>query len=266
MSRHDAALSGFEKFSFSFDGMSHDVYTAGSGPAVILMHEIPGLYPQDIALGQRLVREGYSVYMPSLVGTAGKPLSPGYGIASMAKLCISKEFFALKAGQASPVTAWLRALARRAHEQAGGPGVGCIGMCMSGGFGLAMMLEPSVIAPVLSQPSLPVPIGAARKRDLGLSPEDLAFVKSRVEKGACILGLRFTKDAWVPDERFARLREEFGSGFEAVEIDSSKGNPHGFTRFSHSVLAYDLRDEPGNPTHDALNRVLAFLRERLKAG
>jgi len=257
------ALSDFRKFSFEFEGMEHEVFTAGAGPGVIVMHEIPGLYPQDIALGQRLVKEGFTVYMPSLIGTPGKGISPGYGIASMVKLCISKEFFALKMGQPSPVTGWLRALARRAHQECGGPGVGCIGMCMSGGFALAMMLEPSVIAPVMSQPSLPVPIGAQRKKDLGLSAEDLAFIRKRVDGGACILGLRFTNDSWVPEERFARLRQEFGPGFEAIEINSKRGNGYGFNRFSHSVLAYDLRDVEGNPTRDALLRVISFLKERV---
>jgi dienelactone hydrolase len=260
-----SGLELFQKFSFEFEGVTRDVFRAGSGPGVIAMHEVPGLYPQDIALGRRLVSEGFTVYMPSLIGTPGKAIGPLYGIASMAKVCISKEFFALKTGQASPITVWLRALARHAHGECGGQGVGCIGMCLSGGFALAMMLEPSVIAPVMSQPSLPVPIGANRKRDLGLSPDDLAFIKERVAKGACILGLRFTNDSWVPDERFARLREEFGSGFEALEIDSHRGNQHGFTRFSHSVLAYDLRDKEGNPTRDALLRVIGFLKERLTA-
>lgn len=256
-------LAQFDRFSFEFEGVSRDVFRAGQGPAVIVMHEVPGLYPQDIALGQRLVREGFTVFMPSLLGTPGKAIGPIYGLASMIRVCISREFFALKTGEASPITSWLRALARKAHAECGGPGVGCIGMCLSGGFALAMMMEPSVIAPVMSQPSLPVPLGARRKRDLGLSAEDLAFIKERVKNGACIMGLRFTNDSWVPDERFARLREEFGDAFEAIEIDSRKGNPFGFTRFSHSVLAYDLRDAEGNPTRDALLRVIAFLKGRL---
>lgn len=256
-------LAQFQKFSFEFEGISRDVFFAGRGPAVVVMHEVPGLYPEDIALGERLVKEGFSVFMPSLVGTPGKAAGAVYAIASMAKVCVSKEFFALKTGAASPITSWLRALARHAHEKCGGEGVGCIGMCLSGGFALAMMLDPAVTASVMSQPSLPVPLGAKRKRDLGLSPEDLKFIKGRVAKGACILGLRFTRDSWVPDERFARLREEFGGGFEGIEIDSSRGNPHGFTRFSHSVLAYDLRDTEGNPTRDALLRVISFLREKL---
>jgi hypothetical protein len=49
-----------------------------------------------------------------------------------------------------------------------------------------------------------------------------------------------------------------------VEIDSSKGNPHGFKRTAHSVLTEHFVDEPGNPTVEALERVLAFFDEQLR--
>jgi dienelactone hydrolase len=78
-----------------------------------------------------------------------------------------------------------------------------------------------------------------------------------------VLGLRFTKDRMVPAERFERLREELGDRFIAVEIDSSAGNPHGIPRTAHSVLTLHRVDRPGHPTADALDRVLAFFRERL---
>ena len=256
-------LSSFVRFDFEHDGIVHPVFRTGAGPAVVVMHEVPGLYPADIQLGLRLADQGFSVYMPSLVGVPGKEISLPYVLASFARVCISREFFALRSGESSPVTVWLRALCRRAHRECGGPGVGCIGMCLSGGFGLAMMLEPSVIAPVLSQPSLPAPVGKERALDLGLNRQDLELLKERVSAGACVLGLRFTHDRWVPKARFDRLRAELGQGFEAIEIDSSAGNEHGIGRFAHSVLAYDLVDRPGHPTHDALLRVFSFLRERL---
>jgi dienelactone hydrolase len=68
--------------------------------------------------------------------------------------CVSAEFRAFGAGGSSPVTRWLRALANLAHSECGGPGVGAIGMCFSGNFALSMMLESSMLAPVLSQPAL----------------------------------------------------------------------------------------------------------------
>lgn len=74
---------------------------------------------------------------------------------SMSKLCVSKEFNRFAFREEAPIADWLRALARDAHRSCGGPGVGAIGMCFSGGFALAMMADESVIAPVLSQPSMP---------------------------------------------------------------------------------------------------------------
>jgi dienelactone hydrolase len=136
-------------------------------------------------------------------------------------------------------------------------------MCLTGNFALALTVEPAVVAPVLSQPSLPVGLSRARRAGLHLSPGDLATVKARVAGGCKVLGLRFTGDALVPAARFERLRDELGAGFEAVEIDSTRGNPHGISRMAHSVVTNDLVDEAGHPTRDALDRVLSFFHERL---
>src|SRR5438552_3042199 len=46
------------------------VWSYGSGPAVLLMHEINGLSPTDIACGESIAREGsFQVYMPLLFGS-----------------------------------------------------------------------------------------------------------------------------------------------------------------------------------------------------
>ena len=78
------------------------------------------------------------------------------------------------------------------------------------------------------------------------------------------MGMRFTGDRIVPGERFATLRRELGERFIAVEIDSSKGNAHGIPASAHSVLTEHLVDEPGHPTREALDGLLAFFSERLK--
>jgi len=52
--------------------------------------------------------------------------------------------------------------------------------------------------------------------------------------------------------------------FECIEIDSSPGNPFGIRSRAHSVLTVDLVDRQGHPTHIALDRVIAFLGERLR--
>jgi dienelactone hydrolase len=136
-------------------------------------------------------------------------------------------------------------------------------MCITGNFALALMVDPVVMAPVLSQPSLPLPISAERRAALHLSDADLEAVKRRAAAGTPVLGLRFTGDPLCPGERFARLRAELGDRFEAVEIDSSPSNHHGISRTAHSVVTLDLVDQEGHPTRQALDRVLSFFRERL---
>ena len=261
----DRTLDGFTCSPFAHGGYERDVYAAGTGPAVIVIHEMPGLHPGVIEFGRRLVARGYHVRMPSLFGIPGKPYRGGYVLRSIVGGCVAREFATWALNRTSPVTDWLRGLAADAHEACGGPGVGAVGMCFTGGFALGMMVDERLRAPVLSQPSLPFPVGRRRKAATGISDEDLARVQARVREGACVLGLRFTHDAAVPDARFASLRDALGDGFVAVEIDSSQGNPHGIARRAHSVLTLDLVDEPGHPTQDALGRVLAFFDERLRA-
>ena len=65
---------------------------------------------------------------------------------------------------------------KQAHAECGGPGVGVVGMCFTGNFALAMAVDDVVLAPVLSQPSLPFAIGRARRGDVGVSDGDLATV------------------------------------------------------------------------------------------
>lgn len=256
-------LDDFVAHEVTYDDERKTVYRKGEGPAVIVISEIPGITPAVADFARRVVDLGCTVAMPSLFGDPGRPMSAGYAASSLLGACVSKEFATMAAGRTSPVTAWLRHLARDLHDEVGGPGVGVVGMCLTGGFALAMMVDEEVVAPVLSQPSLPFPVGGARKRDLGISAEDLVKVKERVDDGICVLGLRFTGDVAVPADRFARLREELGDGFVGVEIDSSKGNPHGIPTNAHSVLTEHLVDEPGHPTRDALDQVLDLFRTRL---
>ena len=254
----DDALSGFERSSFQHDGMTHDVYRAGAGPAVVVMHEMPGLHQGVIRFARRLIDAGYSVYLPSLFGRVADPDSRARMLPAIVGACISREFTVF-ADRTSRINSWLLALARKAHADSGGPGVGAIGMCFTGSFALAMAIDDTVLAPVMSQPSLPV-----GKAGLGVDTADLARIKDRTAAGLCVVGLRFTNDRAVPAQRFVRLREEFGDAFLAVEIDSSPGNPHGIKQSAHSVVTEDLVDEPGHPTRAALDQVMAFFAERLK--
>lgn len=258
-------LGDYTEDSFAYRGKSRGVFRRGTGPAVIVIAEVPGITPEVVAFADRVHELGCTAVLPHLFGVPGEPASVRNATQVLAWCCVSREFATFATGKTSPVTEWLRALGRHELARSGGPGIGAVGICMTGGFALAMMVDDSVLAPVLSQPSLPFPVSKRHRRDLGISAADLEVVRERASAGVEVLGLRFSGDIACPPERFARLREELGDAFVGVEIPSSPDNPHGIRRRAHSVLTDDFVDEPGHPTRDALDQVLAFLRARLLA-
>jgi dienelactone hydrolase len=230
---------------------------------VIVMAEMPGIIPEVVRFATWVLELGTTVVIPQLFGTPGRPAEAGHFVRTGLELCVSREFSFLSSRRRSPITEDLRALARDLHAECGGPGVGAVGMCLTGNFALALSLDPQMIAPVLSQPSLPLAIGRGA-RGLQLTADELVTVQERTRHGGLrMLGLRFTHDRLCPAGRFTAYRDAFGEAFEGVEIDSGPGNPHGLPRTAHSVLTTDLVDEAGHPTRDAVDRTLAFLRERL---
>jgi hypothetical protein len=68
-----------------------------------------------------------------------------------------------------------------------------------------------------------------------------------------------------PGDRFATLKARLGNAFEVIEINSKKGNEHGFGKLSHSVLTLELRETEGHPAYEARKRVVEFLKARLSA-
>ncbi len=243
-----SAPSGWTSHSFAAAGISHEWYRRGSGPVVIVIHEIPGITPKVLRFAEEVVDRGFTVAMPLLVGDAQRRPSRGYLASSFAKVCVSKEFSTWAIGRTSPVVGWLRALGRHLHAEVGGPGIGAVGMCFSGGFALGMMVDDAMVAPVLSQPSLPLPAGSARGADLGLDPADLAVVLERAAQGCEVLGLRFDQDRAV-GTRFDTLRRLLGESFIAVELASTRPS-------DHSVLT-EQRDDA------SVERVLDFLAAKL---
>jgi len=243
------ALDGWQKGSFTAATYTRDTYRKGNGPVVIVVHEIPGITPAVERFANDVVNAGFTVVMPDLVGTPGRGVSGRYIASSMLKVCISKEFTNMALNRTSPIISWLRALAKSLHAEVGGRGVGAVGMCFSGGFALGMMVDDIVVAPVLSQPSLPFAIGRARGADLNLSPDDAAVIAERASQGCQVLGLRFDKDKLVGD-RFSSLRNLLGDSFVAVEIPSQSPK-------DHSVLT-EQRHEP------SVQRVIDFFAEKLK--
>jgi dienelactone hydrolase len=257
------ALTGFTSSAVTYDDVRRTVYRRGDGPAVIVLHEVPGITPALEAFCVRVADAGFTVIVPSLFGTPGREPSTGYMLRSLARICISREFHLLALRGQGPVTSWLRSLAADVHTSCGGPGVGVVGMCVTGGFGLAMLAEPAVLAPVLCQPSLPLPTTAGRRSSIGLSDADWRVARHRALGGCEVVGLRFTNDRASPSERFALLREHLGDDFRSIEIDSSPGNVEGIPTNAHSVLTEGYVDSPGHPTSLALGYVISFLRERL---
>lgn len=241
-------LEGWTRTSFKSATIERDVYRKGSGPAVVVVHEVPGITPAVLRFAEETVQRGFTVLMPNLVGTPGKAFSNGYAVSSLLKVCVAREFSALAANQTSPIIGWLRALARHVHSEVGGRGVGAVGMCFSGGFALGMMIDEIMVAPVLSQPSMPFPIGKKRTRSLHLSPEDAAVVADRAAQGCEVLGLRYDGDKLVGD-RFTSLHELLGDRFLAVELPSTK-------KTDHSVLTEQRDDE-------SVRRVIEFFAEKL---
>jgi dienelactone hydrolase len=242
------SLTTWGKSTFTSATITRDTYRKGTGPVVIVVHEIPGITPAVERFADDVVAAGFTVVMPDLVGTAGQEVSGKYIASSMAKVCISREFTTMALGHTSPIISWLRALARSLHNEVGGKGVGAIGMCFSGGFALGMMVDDIMVAPVLSQPSLPFSLGKKRGADLNLSPDDAAVVAQRAAQGCQVLGLRFDQDKLV-GERFASLRELLGDAFIAIELPST-------SKKDHSVLT-EQRDEA------SVQKVLEFLKQKL---
>ena len=262
----DDPLTDFRSREIEVEGIRKRVYVSGQGPGVIVMAEIPGISP-DVARFARWVRNaGFAVYMPSLFGRDGALPQAEEGVEVLKRACISAEFRALGGSASSPVSHWLRGLARVALAECGGPGVGAVGMCFTGNFALTMMLEPALLAPVLAQPSLPLDAADG----LEISTEELAQVSERLEReDLTVLALRFQGDRYCRAERFEAYRSALGDRFTERVLPDTAANPDpppffkDVIRCPHSVLTAHLVDREGEPTVAARDEVIAFLRLRL---
>ena len=268
----DDALADFDTEDVTLCGTTRRVHRLGSGPAVIVIAEMPGISPKVANVARRIAGAGATAVLPSLFGVDGRdPRPENLGavgsatnmLGTIARACITREFTILATGKTSPIASWLRALAAREHDRCGGPGVGAVGMCFTGGFALAMATDDRMLAPVLSQPSLPFAVLPGRARAIDVSESDLALVQARCARGLEVMGLRFRGDRLVPEARFAHLRELFGDAFIGVELPDESANPDSMLPQPHSVLTEDLIDEPGQPTREAYDRVIDFFTEKL---
>jgi dienelactone hydrolase len=265
----DDPLDDFAQREITLDGITKRVHVTGQGPAVIVMTEMPGISPQ-VARFARWVRDaGFTVYMPSLFGRDGAVPRIDEGIATFRRACISAEFRAFAADESSPVTQWLRALARLAHHECGGPGVGAIGMCFTGNFALTMMLEPAMLAPVMCQPSLPMDKPAG----MHIAPDELSAVRRRLDReDLTVMAYRFEGDRHCTAQRFAAYAQALGDRFVARVLPADAANPDTPPFFDkvvqcpHSVVTAHLIDEAGQPTIAARDEILSFFGSRLMRG
>ena len=235
-------LKDYTKFDFDDGRWTRPVYRKGTGPAVIIIHEMPNMHPLVIRFADHVAAAGMTAYLPSLFGEPGRPVTTLYAMGQMFRgICIRREFDVWATDKSSPIVDWCRALARHAHAECGGKGVGAVGMCFTGNFALAMMTEPAVVAPVLSQPSLPLGFGnKIREAAMGVSPDEIACARWRfVNEDLSMIGLRFHDG-----EGLAR-RQDFavsGAGVVGVAMGDHRAvdRPHGI-----DVEIARLAIEPG---------------------
>lgn len=249
-------------FNFKNGDIAHPVYVAGEGPGVLLMHELPGITAQFWRLAHWIRDAGFSVYVPDLYAKSGAPLTSDNLARNAIRACVSREIHLFARNHSSPVTQWLRALARRMFEERGGRGVGAVGLCMTGNFALSLALEEAVIAPVASEPAMPLDMATQQSRAaLHLSPDERAALIERSDLEA--MALRFDGDPTCTAARFKTLRDLMGGRLCEIILPDSAKHPNG-NPFPHAVLTKDLIDAEGEPTKEALSRVIAFLTEKLR--
>lgn len=260
---------GFGNYPFDDGNHRHLVFDKGTGRAVIVMHELPGLSDAAVRFADRLVAEGFHVHLPLLFGDA-KVSAPGSNFVRL-RLCINKEFSCLRANVSAPICDWLRGLAREVGKSAKNERVGVIGMCLTGAFVIPMVLEAAVVVGVISQPSIPFSFRYRYLKsgkgpwmeEVNVSEADFEAAVQRAQRDNIPLMVqRFQDDRLCPPQRVAKIAERFGSQATVFHFASSAWNGDS----PHALLTeeYDKEsDDAKNPTRIALKQVIAFLKSNL---
>ena len=267
------SLSGYDSWSFSWQGTTHTVFRAGErhAPPLLLMPELPGIAPGLLLFAQRLQAAGFQVHIPHLFGVVGQrqPLR------NALRLCVSREFAYLRAGVSAPVTRWLRALVAQISAEQGDGNVGVIGMCLTGAFVIPLILHPRVVAAVAAQPSVPLSLlhvltgleGGAAAEALNISVEDIAAARARLNAGSAhLLAVRCRADRLCPAGKLQRLQSEFAVGLQVHEYgDAQQRNALGLRPHAIYTKEYRLAPDagPDHPSRLAYADLLAFLRTHL---
>ena len=181
------AIQEFASFDFVNGDISHRVFRKGEGPGVVIIHELPGMTTACISLAEAVANTGFCVHLPLLFGTPGDDRP----IAFTAKLCISREFRVFSKKGGSPIVEWLRALCRKIKADCEGPGVGAIGLCLTGNFAIALMAD-SVLAPVASEPALPLfSLTKSAKAAIAVTDDEFARAQARSINGVPLIVCAF---------------------------------------------------------------------------
>lgn len=245
-----------EQDPLPIEGQVLRLFKVGTGPPVIVLHEITGLSPDTFRLARLLADAGFAVYLPLLFGEPGDSKQ----VANGARACIGGPFHCFHKTESTDarLIKILLALSRRVSAENSGAPVGVIGMCLTGNTGLELVREGAPVrAVVASQPALPF----LRPAALGVSEATLQRVKAqRVH----VLALRFSSDTRASRQRLLRLKTELGDLFQAYEIDSGPLNSFGFKHSAHAVLTTELVDEPNHPTRIALDKVIQLFKRELR--
>ena len=245
-------MPGYLEATFSAAGDERRIFRSEQkGRGIILLHELPGLTAETKELADWIVSNGFHVVMPLLFGVPMQ--SPAMGMVLAPAVCIRREFNCFVAGRSSPITDWLRALCRHVHAECGGPGIGVIGMCFTGGYILSLMADASVIAPVTAQPSLPF----LRTNGLDVDAQTLRAAAARADS-APLLGLRFREDKYCRQSRFDAINEAFCGNAKATCARFRQiiveGEGHATLTFDYGKAARSV---------DTRQRVLEHLRAQL---
>ena len=187
--------------------------------------------------------------LPHLFGPLGRTSLLGN---TVRVLCMRREFRIFEANKTSPIVAWLRALCQDAKTRHNVPGVGVIGMCLTGNFAISLMADEAVLGGVASQPSL-----AIRDHDsLHMSAQDVVDVREALDEKGYALAYRFEKDPLCTAAKFQSYDRHFNDNSDRIKTVTLPGK-------GHSVLTLDFRNDEGHPTRAALDEVLAYFADRL---
>jgi dienelactone hydrolase len=224
--RQPPSLRGFD----CLDGFERTMLRTGprTGAPILLLHELPGMTPEDMDLARHLGTDGFSVYLPLLFGAVGQHNAR----AGYRQSCQHDEFVCHARSTRSPILDYLGRITDKILEDAGpAHPLGIIGMCLTGILPLAL-LRPRVEAAVLCQPTVPFttlalgrPIGR-QKKDLGLGPDDLQHARG---SHVPMLLTHYLSDHLCPPDRVQVIEDTFSRRVATIGV-AGKG---------HSTLATD---------------------------